>query len=36
MAAYIIAEVDVIDAAGFEEYRKLVPPLVLVEGVSGS
>ena len=26
MAAYIIAEVDVTDTAGYEEYRKLVPP----------
>ncbi len=25
MAAYVIAEVDVHDTAGFEEYRKLVP-----------
>ncbi|MAM65446.1 MAG: D-fructose-6-phosphate amidotransferase [Chloroflexi bacterium] len=28
MAAYFIAEVDVTDPAGFEEYRKLVGPLV--------
>ena len=28
MPAYIIAEVDVTDAAGFEEYRKLVPPTI--------
>ena len=28
MAAYFIAEVDVTDSAGFEEYHKLVGPLV--------
>ncbi len=28
MPAYIIAEVDVTDPAGFEEYRKLVPPTI--------
>jgi uncharacterized protein (DUF1330 family) len=28
MPAYIIAEVEVTDAAGFEEYRKLVPPTI--------
>jgi uncharacterized protein (DUF1330 family) len=28
MAAYVIAEVDVTDAATFEEYRKQVPPTV--------
>ncbi len=28
MAAYFIVDVDVTDAAGFEEYRKLVPATV--------
>jgi uncharacterized protein (DUF1330 family) len=28
MPAYIIAEVDVTDPAGFEDYRKLVPPTI--------
>lgn len=28
MAAYLIAEVDVTDAAGFEEYRKQVPATI--------
>ena len=28
MAGYIIGQVDVTDAAGFEEYRKLVGPTV--------
>jgi uncharacterized protein (DUF1330 family) len=28
MAAYIIADVDIKDPAGFEEYRKLVPATV--------
>ena len=32
MAAYVIAEVDVHDAALFEEYRKLVPPTIAQYG----
>jgi uncharacterized protein (DUF1330 family) len=28
MAAYLIADVDVTDPAGFEEYRKLVPATI--------
>jgi uncharacterized protein (DUF1330 family) len=32
MASYIIAEVDVHDAAGFEEYRKLVPGTIAQYG----
>ena len=32
MAAYVIAEVDVQDAALFEEYRKLVPPTIAKHG----
>ena len=32
MAAYVIAEVDVQDAALFEEYRKLVPPTIAQYG----
>ena len=32
MAAYIIAEVDVRDAQGFEEYRKLVPATLVPYG----
>ena len=28
MAAYFIVELDVQDAAGFEEYRKQVPPTI--------
>jgi uncharacterized protein (DUF1330 family) len=32
MAAYLIAEVDVHDAALFEEYRKLVPTTIAKHG----
>ena len=32
MAAYVIAEVDVHDAALFEDYRKLVPPTIAKYG----
>jgi uncharacterized protein (DUF1330 family) len=32
MSAYVIAEVDVHDAALFEEYRKLVPPTIAQYG----
>ncbi len=32
MAAYLIADVDVKDAAGFEEYRKLVPATIAQYG----
>ena len=32
MAAYVIAEVDVQDAALFEEYRKRVPPTIAQYG----
>jgi uncharacterized protein (DUF1330 family) len=32
MAAYVIAEVDVQDAALFEDYRKLVPPTIAQYG----
>jgi uncharacterized protein (DUF1330 family) len=32
MAAYVIADVDVHDAALFEEYRKLVPPTIAQYG----
>ncbi len=28
MAAYIIADIDVTDPAGFEEYRQLVSPII--------
>jgi len=28
MAAYIIAELEITDAAGFEEYRKQVGPTI--------
>ena len=32
MAAYILADVDIKDAAGFEEYRKHVPATVEKHG----
>jgi len=32
MAAYVIAEVEVIDAAGFEEYRQRVPATIAKYG----
>lgn len=32
MAAYVIAEIDVTDPAGYEEYRKLGPPTVAAYG----
>ncbi len=28
MAAYVIADMEVLDSAGFQEYRKLVGPMV--------
>lgn len=32
MAAYVIAEIDVTDPKGYEEYRKLGPPAVAAYG----
>ena len=32
MAAYVIADVDVTDPAAYEEYRRLVPPIVAQYG----
>ncbi len=32
MAAYVIAEIDVTDPVGYEEYRKLGPPTVAAYG----
>jgi uncharacterized protein (DUF1330 family) len=32
MAAYLIANIDVTDPAGYEEYRKGVPPTILAHG----
>ena len=32
MAAYIIVDIDVTDPGAYEEYRKLVPPLVAKYG----
>lgn len=32
MAAYVIAEIDVTDTAGYEEYRRLGPPTIAVYG----
>jgi uncharacterized protein (DUF1330 family) len=32
MAAYLIANIDVTDPAGYEEYRKGVPPTILAYG----
>lgn len=32
MAAYIIANVEITDAAGFEEYRSLVPAVIAAYG----
>jgi len=32
MAAYVIAEVEVIDPAAYEDYRKLVPPALAKYG----
>jgi len=32
MAAYVIAEIDVTDPAGYEEYRRLGPPTVAAYG----
>ena len=32
MAAYIIVDIDVTDPAAYEEYRRLVPPLVAKYG----
>ena len=32
MAAYIIVEVDVTDTAGYEDYKKMVPPTLAAHG----
>lgn len=32
MTAYLIAHVDISDAQGYEEYKRLVPPLVAAHG----
>ncbi len=32
MAAYVILEIEVIDKAGYEEYKKLVPPIIKLFG----
>lgn len=32
MAAYVIAEIDVTDTAGYEEYRRLGPPTIALYG----
>jgi uncharacterized protein (DUF1330 family) len=32
MAAYLIANIDVTDPAGYEEYRKGVPPTIVAHG----
>lgn len=32
MAAYVIAEIDVTDPVGYEEYRKLGPPTIAAYG----
>jgi uncharacterized protein (DUF1330 family) len=32
MAAYLIADLEVLDAAGFEEYRALVPAVIAAYG----
>jgi uncharacterized protein (DUF1330 family) len=32
MAAYLIANIDVTDPAGYEEYRKRVPPTIVASG----
>lgn len=32
MAAYVIADIEVIDAAGYEEYRQKVPPTIAAFG----
>jgi uncharacterized protein (DUF1330 family) len=32
MAAYIIVDIDVKDAAGYEEYKKLAPPSIAAHG----
>ncbi len=32
MAAYVIADVDVLDAAGYEEYRQKVPATIAAAG----
>ncbi|MEK7210694.1 MAG: DUF1330 domain-containing protein [Candidatus Binatota bacterium] len=32
MAAYVIAEIDVTDHEGYEEYRRLGPPAIAVYG----
>jgi uncharacterized protein (DUF1330 family) len=32
MAAYVIVDIDVKDAAGYEEYKKLAPPSIAAYG----
>lgn len=32
MAAYLIADIEVLDTAAFEQYRELVPPLITAAG----
>jgi uncharacterized protein (DUF1330 family) len=32
MTAYVIVDIDVIDPAGYEEYKKLAPPAVALYG----
>jgi uncharacterized protein (DUF1330 family) len=32
MTAYVIVDIEVIDAAGYEEYKKLAPPTLAVYG----
>ncbi len=32
MAAYLIADIEVLDAAAFEQYRQLVPPVIAAAG----
>ena len=32
MAAYVIADIEVIDSAGFEEYRRQVPATIAAHG----
>jgi uncharacterized protein (DUF1330 family) len=32
MAAYVIADIDIVDSAGFEEYRQRVPATIAAHG----
>jgi len=32
MSAYLIANIDITDPAGYEEYRKRVPPTIVAHG----